>query len=170
MCRAERRPAARTVDVCRPAARTVDVCRLAARTVHARRAAACDVTPRRYAPRGFTLLEVLIALVVLALALTALVHAAGVSVRDFGGLRERSYAGWVAANVVTEARLKERLPAPGRRDGQQRLAGREWYWRLEVADTQDPRIRRLDVQVFADLARTDPVAQLTGFAGDSVQP
>lgn len=125
--------------------------------------------PRR-ASRGFTLLEVLIALVVLGLALTALVHAAGVSVRDFGGLRERSYAGWVAANVVTEARLKERLPTTGRRDGQQRLAGREWYWRLDIAGTQDPRIRRLDVQVFADAARTDPVAQLTGFAGDSVQP
>ncbi len=150
MCRAERRSAAGNFDVSRHAARRFDF--------------------RRHAPHGFTLLEVLIALVVLALALTALVHAAGVSVRDFGGLRERSYAGWVAANVVTEARLKERLPAPGRRDGQQRLAGREWYWRLEVADTQDPRIRRLDVQVFADLARTDPVAQLTGFAGDSVQP
>ena len=67
-------------------------------------------------------------------------------------------------------RRKERLPAPGRRDGQQRLAGREWYWRLDIAGTQDTRIRRLDVQVFADMARTDPVAQLTGFAGDSVQP
>lgn len=160
MCRAERRPAARIFGFSRPVARVVGLRRPAARGF--------DV-PRR-AARGFTLLEVLIALVVLGLALTALVHAAGVSVRDFGGLRERSYAGWVAANVVTEARLKERLPAPGRRDGQQRLAGREWYWRLDIAGTQDARIRRLDVQVFADLERTDPVAQLTGFAGDSVQP
>lgn len=125
--------------------------------------------PRRSAC-GFTLLEVLIALLVLSLALTALVQAAGRSARDFIGLRERSYAGWVAANVLTEARLKEPLPATGRRDGQVRLAGREWYWRLDIAATQDARIRRLDVQVFADAVRSDPVALLTGFSGDSVQP
>lgn len=125
---------------------------------------------RRADARGFTLLEVLIALVVLGLALTALVHAAGVSVRDFGGLRERSYAGWIAANVLTEARLRDRLPATGRRDGQQRFAGREWFWRLDVEGTQDARIRRLSVQVYADAERSDPVAQLTGFAGDSVLP
>jgi general secretion pathway protein I len=125
---------------------------------------------RRADARGFTLLEVLIALVVLGLALTALVHAAGVSVRDFGGLRERSYAGWIAANVLTEARLRDRLPATGRRDGQQRFAGREWFWRLDVEGTQDPRLRRLAVQVYADAERSDPVAQLTGFAGDSVLP
>lgn len=160
MYRAEHRPAVRLSGVSRRAVRVFGL--------HCPAARRSDVRGR--AARGFTLLEVLIALVVLGLALTALVHAAGVSVRDFGGLRERSYAGWVAANVVTEARLKERLPTTGRRDGQQRLAGREWYWRLDIAGTQDARIRRLDVQVFADMARTDPVAQLTGFAGDSVQP
>lgn len=120
--------------------------------------------------RGFTLLEVLIALVVLSLALTALVHAASVSTRDFGDLRERSYAGWIAANVLTELRLKERAPAPGRRDGQQRYAGREWFWRVEIEGTQEPRIRRVEVHVYADAARSDPRAQLTGFVGDTLSP
>lgn len=120
--------------------------------------------------RGFTLLEVLIALVVLSLALTALVHAASVSTRDFGDLRERSYAGWIAANVLTELRMKERAPATGRRDGQLRYAGREWYWRLEIEGTQEPRIRRVDVHVYADAGRSDPRAQLTGFVGDTLAP
>jgi general secretion pathway protein I len=118
--------------------------------------------------RGFTLLEVLIALVVLSLALTALVHAASVSTRDFTGLRERSYAGWIAANVLTELRLKERMPSAGRRDGQLRYAGREWFWRMDIESTEEAHVRRVDVHVFADAARSDPVAQLTGFAGDSL--
>lgn len=119
---------------------------------------------------GFTLLEVLIALVVLGLALTALVHAASVSTRDFTGLRERSYAGWIAANVLSETRLRERLPEAGRRDGQLNYAGRQWFWRLQISSTQDAQIRRLDVQVYADAQRSDPVAQLSGFTGDSIAP
>lgn len=120
--------------------------------------------------QGFTLLEVLIALVVLGLALTALVHAASVSTRDFAGLRERSYAGWIAANVLSETRLRERLPEAGRRDGQLNYAGRQWFWRLQISSTQDAQIRRLDVQVYADAQRSDPVAQLSGFTGDSIAP
>ena len=127
-------------------------------------------TPSARRVRGFTLLEVLIALVVLGLALTALVHAASVSTRDFSGLRERSYAGWIAANVLSETRLRDRLPEPGRRDGQLNYAGRQWFWRLQIATTQDSQIRRLDVQVYTDAQRSDPVAQLSGFTGDSLTP
>lgn len=112
---------------------------------------------------GFTLLEVLIALVVLGVSLTALIHAAGVSVRDFAGMRERTLAGWVAANVISETRVKETAPEPGRRDGHMTLGGRDWQWRLDIASTDLEGISRLDVQVFADAARTDPVVRLTGF-------
>jgi len=50
---------------------------------------------------GFTLVEVLIALAVVAIALVALVRAAGVQVQSFDALRERTLAVWVAANVVS---------------------------------------------------------------------
>ena len=55
--------------------------------------------------RGFTLLEVLIALVVVALALLALTRTAGGQISRFDGLRERTLAGWVAANVLSETRI-----------------------------------------------------------------
>ena len=54
---------------------------------------------------GFTLVEVLVALAVVAIALLALTRAAGVQVATFDALRERTLAGWVAANVVAETRL-----------------------------------------------------------------
>lgn len=122
------------------------------------------------ADRGFTLLEVLIALVVLGVTLTALIHAASVSTRDFAGMRERTFAGWVATNVLTETRLKEANPPPGRRDGHVRYAGRDWEWTLDVQPTAEEGINRLDVQVYADAERTDPVARLTGFSSRFVTP
>lgn len=119
---------------------------------------------------GFSLLEVLIALLVVALALTALVRVAGLSSRDFAGLRERTFAGWIAANVLTETRLAPVAPPTGRREGQLRYAGREWRWIMEVQGTPEAGIRRLDVRVFAGKERDDVLATLTGFRGDVLAP
>jgi general secretion pathway protein I len=117
--------------------------------------------------RGFTLLEVLIALVVVALALLALTRTAGGQVRNFEALRERSLASWVAANVLAETRLATPMPATGKRDGRARLANRDWRWQLEVQATEDPDMRRLEVRVYAGDA-AEPSASLTGFG--SLQP
>lgn len=115
--------------------------------------------------RGFTLLEVLVALVVLALALTALIKMAGRSAADFGELRERSIAQWVAANVLAETRLKP-LPDTGRQSGQQRLAGRDWRWTLDVQATPEPTIRRFEVHVLRGNDEDDVLVSLNGFGGN----
>ncbi|MBN8482547.1 MAG: type II secretion system minor pseudopilin GspI [Xanthomonadales bacterium] len=117
--------------------------------------------------RGFTLLEVLIALVVVALALLALTRTAGGQVAAFDALRERTLAGWVASNVLAETRLATPLPPTGRRDGRVRFADRDWRWTLDVTATANPQIRRLDVAVHA---ADDPasLATLSGFG--SAQP
>ena len=117
--------------------------------------------------RGFTLLEVLIALVVVSLALLALTRTAGGQVSSFDGLRERTLAGWVAANVLSETRITTTLPAVGRRDGRVRLGNRDWRWTLEVKATDDPAMRRLDVLVYAGDS-VEPTTSLTGFG--SLQP
>lgn len=116
---------------------------------------------------GFTLLEVLIALVVVSLALLALTRTAGGQISNFDGLRERTLAGWVAANVLSETRIATPLPPVGKRDGRTRLGDRDWRWSLEVKATDDPEMRRLDVVVFL-VDSSDPSASLTGFG--SMQP
>ena len=120
--------------------------------------------------RGFTLIEVLVALLVLALALLALTRTAATQVQNFGDLRERTLAGWLAEDVLAETRLTTHFPATGRSDGSRRFAGREWRWELEVQPTDVISIRRLDVRVFAANDRSAALAEINGFASDDVQP
>lgn len=118
--------------------------------------------------RGFTLIEVLVALAVLAIALSAAVMASGQYARGQAQRQELVFARMVAANVIAEARLAERWPQAGERDGDAQIAGRDWRWRLRVSDTPDGDIRRLDASVFAanaDPAVDTPIATVTGFAG-----
>lgn len=114
--------------------------------------------------RGFTLLEVLVALAVVALALVALVRSVGLGAAALAHEREVTYAHWVAANVLARTRLSERFPALGKRDGTERLADREWRWELVVQATDAPGLRRLDVRVFGR-DREASLAALSGFAG-----
>lgn len=128
--------------------------------------------PSASSPRpsaGFTLLEVLIALAVVALALLALTRAASVQVQSFDALRERTLAGWVAANTLTETRLANAFPPTGRSEGRTRLAERDWRWTREVQSTPDAGIRRIDIRVFAGDAQ-EPSASLSGFAGRDLSP
>ncbi|HKE48937.1 MAG TPA: type II secretion system minor pseudopilin GspI [Rhodanobacteraceae bacterium] len=119
--------------------------------------------------RGFTLIEVLVALAVVAVALLGLTRVAAMQVGDFDALRERTLAGWVAANVLAEARLATALPSTGRSDGHVEFGARAWRWTRDVSATPDPDVRRIDIRVFAANA-AEPSASLTGFAGTTVQP
>jgi general secretion pathway protein I len=100
-------------------------------------------------PRGFTLLEVLVALAVLAIAMAALIKGGADNARGAAYLRDKTLAQWVAMNVVAEQRLAAGWPATGTRRGQEEMAGHEWYWELTVAETFDEDIRRLEVAVRA---------------------
>lgn len=118
--------------------------------------------------RGFTLLEVLIALLILSLALVALVRTTALEARALAHVRDATLAQWVAANAIAEARLAEGVPASGRRTGSSVMGERRWRWRMESTTTQEPSIQRLDVAVYVDdagaEARDEAVARLTGFA------
>lgn len=102
---------------------------------------------RRATARAFTLLEVLVALAVVAIALTAAVTAAGQDARNVALLRDRTLAHWVAMDRVAEAQLSDDWPGVGKREGDTVMAGQEWHWTLAVSATDDDDVRRLDVEV-----------------------
>ncbi len=122
----------------------------------------------RTSARGFTLLEVLIAVLVLSLALVALVRTTALEARALSQTRDATLAQWVASNVLAEVRLNEGVPASGRRNGSSEMGGRRWRWVLESTTTQERNIQRLDVSVYVDdagaEARDEASARLSGFA------
>lgn len=114
---------------------------------------------------GFSLLEVVVALAVIALILVGLTKSAGQGARALEIERDDLLAQWVAADVLAETRLNERFPVLGKREGSLLMGLREYQWELIVASTDEPAVRRMDVRVFLDRERDKPLYTLVGFAG-----
>ncbi|MFN3985100.1 MAG: type II secretion system minor pseudopilin GspI [Rhodocyclaceae bacterium] len=135
----------------------------AARLAHlgiARRGRA-RTTPKRR-PRGFTLLECLVALAILAVALTSALRAVGSTAQSAATLRDHTLASWVAHNRLAELRATEAWPPLGRNEGQAEQANRRFVWREQIERTPNPLFRRVEIQVFDALSDT-PLASASGF-------
>jgi len=97
--------------------------------------------------RGFTLIEVMVALVIVALGMTA-VHgqisryAVGAAV-----IEEKTVASWIASNKLTELAIAPTWPAIGDSEEEIEFAGRYWVVRTEVSETEVENLRRVDVYV-----------------------
>lgn len=100
---------------------------------------------------GFTLLEVLVALAVLAIAMSAIINATTQSVASTAYLRDQTFAGWVAVNQVNAWLLDPKpWPDEGSFEGNAELAHRAWRWQVRFVKTDDPDLRRLEVTVRAN--------------------
>jgi general secretion pathway protein I len=108
--------------------------------------------------RGFTLLEVLIALVVVAVTLAAATAAIGGAARRQRGLEERTFATWAAHNTLGRLRL-DGLPGD-HLERQQALAGERLLVTVQAHD-QDA-LRRLELVVHR-VGEDEVLARLTGF-------
>jgi general secretion pathway protein I len=97
--------------------------------------------------RGFTLIEVLVALAIVALGMAALMTALGSSADSVSYQRDKTFAEWVALNRVEEVRLALQRPTKGKSEGEAEMAGRKWRWAQEVLETEVKGILRVDVSV-----------------------
>lgn len=113
---------------------------------------------------GFTLLEVLVALTVLAVTLAAIIKAAGDYTANQAYLRDRTMATWVARNVLVEFQAENAWPKVGERKGSADMGKREWDWLARISQTEEEELRRLDVEVRpVDADDAEPLATLSGF-------
>jgi len=95
---------------------------------------------------GFTLIEVLIALAIIAIAMAAVMTAVTVNVRNATGLKERTFAHWVAMNKMAELEIRNdrEYPEAKKTTGTAMLAEHEWHWETEVVKVErDDTLRRV---------------------------
>jgi len=109
--------------------------------------------PRRGCRAGFTLIEVLVALMIVALGMGAVLSALSSSADTTIRLRERTFANWVGLNQLAATRLKQTFPSKGKTEGDVDFANTRWHWQQDVDDMQIPGILRITIQVsYADSA------------------
>ena len=117
------------------------------------------VTPRRRVPAGdslaggsvgFTLIEVLVALAIVAIGMAAVLGALTSSASTVLYMRDKTLAQWVALNHIAEQRLQNQagqVPQTGKSDGDVDYAGSKWHWHQEIVATAVQGMVRLDVRV-----------------------
>lgn len=119
---------------------------------------------------GFTLLEVLVALMIVAIALSALIKAGTENTANAAYLREKTFAHWVALNTITEMQVRSAWPAPGKVEGTAVMADREWDWTAAVETTVDTTVRRMTVEVRPKDGKGQPLVRLVSFLQQPIVP
>lgn len=113
--------------------------------------------------RGFTLVEILVALAILAVALGAAMRATGTLIDSSATLRDHLLAGWVAQNRLQEHIARRDFPELGSQEGREDMAGVRFQWREDVSGTPNTRFRRIEISVFANQQTDYASARLVGY-------
>ena len=120
--------------------------------------------------RGFTLVEVLVALMIVAMGLAALMITVSSTARTSGYLRDKTLAQWMALNRLSEVRLNLTKFGANTDTGELNFANRTWHYDTRYFDTSFATMKRVVVRVYAGDAKTkgNPLAESTGFLGSSL--
>ena len=148
------------------------------------------ISLNRLANKGFTLVEVMVALAIVAMALPALIMLVLTQIDGAAHIRNKTYAMWIAENELTRLNLlnnnKERFPTfklPEKDSGKTEMMGLEWQWQFETTKAEEIPVEgvlKLDIDVavlgiavkgagfkgVGDLEKHDPIVRLTGYVSE----
>ena len=110
--------------------------------------------------KGFTLIEVMLAMAIFAIAGVAMLGAASNNFTNLTHLEKKVVADWIASNQLVAARLEEKWPPQNNKKGKVEMAGKEWFWLQKVVDTTDKNMRAIVMEVRLDDKDEQPVSSL----------
>lgn len=123
--------------------------------------------------RGLTLIEVLIALAIIGIAMTAVIKATSQNIHSTGYIQRKTMAMWVGQEVMNESIAN--ILNIGNSTGNEKLTtemlGQDWYWKRDIEETPNPRIKKIIVRVYEnDDEEKSPLITLESFAYHENQP
>ncbi len=123
--------------------------------------------------RGFTLIEMLVALVILAVASVAIYGRSGQAVSTLYNLEQRTLANWIAQDYLTKLRIRQRIstePLATQNESEEVFtAGRLWAIEVDFSQTELETMQRVEVAVSTvseDAGRSDPILTAVAFLGE----
>lgn len=119
---------------------------------------------------GFTLIEVMVALIIFAVASVSLMASITSSVDAQIRLEQTTLANWVAENAYNEMLVAEEFPATGESNRNLKMAGLEWRVHRKVVATSEATIRRVELTVYltlGDSLKERAAASLVTFVGQT---
>ena len=119
--------------------------------------------------QGFTLLEVMVALVIISLSLAGVAGSMGQMIDTANTMRDRTYASWIAQNKITEMRVSGIVPEVGESSGDVDYANTIWVWSADVSETGIENLFKVEVSVSFPGDEL-PVRKVTGFIGEPIAP
>jgi general secretion pathway protein I len=139
--------------------------------------------------RGFTLIEVLVALIIVAFGMGAALKALTSAADSTGRLREKTFAAWIGLNQLATERLSTGVKTTGNQEAEIDYAGSRWHWQQTIEDMEVPGLKRITVRVrhsnqkgkieagsdksssskASNPQDEDWLATVVGFSGDSLE-
>lgn len=112
---------------------------------------------------GFTLIEVLVALFILAITMAAVSRTSNSSIQHVEALRTRIIADWVAQNRLALHQARGDWLPTGIQNGEEAQAGQVYPWREEIIATPNPSMRRIVIHVFDPVDPTHTLRESSAY-------
>ncbi len=121
---------------------------------------------KRLNSNGFTLIEMMVAMAVLAVGMGAIIKAAAENASNSAYLRDREVARWIATDKLTELQITSPWGSNTKPKGEVEMFNQTWYWQARIRKVQDPDLRRVDIEVRRKKNSDAYVYSIAGFIGN----